>query len=280
VDFFAPISSSSSASTASSSSSSSFWNFGSTESSAAATWNFGGATAPWDFGGSSASSSSGSATTGATADADATAAAGSTLAGAEFAPKAAGGGDGSGFGGTDAGQHTYSFGSVEGGGFGKGELQVSPEDGGADAAKVGAAQVNPEFATEKAQTTGEEKEKVLKSIRCKLFALRQKEGDAETSDWSERGVGELHVNTGTDEQGVKYSRLVMRADKTRIVILNAPLFVGLNAALQGEHFVRFMSLDTTSKNEPKGVFFLLKFKSRVEASDALRAIEEAVQYLK
>ena len=64
----------------------------------------------------------------------------------------------------------------------------------------------------------------------------------------EIGSGELHVNSVEDKTTSKTrARMVLREDRTKRNVLNAPLFTGMVYKLEGEKFVKFMSLDLDGK---------------------------------
>lgn len=75
----------------------------------------------------------------------------------------------------------------------------------------------------------------------------------------EIGSGELHVNSVEDQSTHKIrARLVLREDRTKRNVLNAPLFVGMTYKIEGDKFVKFHSLDL----EGKMATFLLKVKQQ------------------
>ncbi|GAA5972316.1 hypothetical protein JCM11641_002405 [Rhodosporidiobolus odoratus] len=91
--------------------------------------------------------------------------------------------------------------------------------------------------TEQERFTGEEEEEVLYQVRCKVFVM-------EEGQWKERGTGPLRVNQSrrADEGEKGGARLVMRADATHRLLLNAPLFKEFSIEVSNEKYVRFTVL--------------------------------------
>lgn len=86
--------------------------------------------------------------------------------------------------------------------------------------------------------TGEEDEFTqFQMPRAKLFVL-------EGTDWKERGVGQLRVNTKTHSDDNKMSaRLVMRSEAVHRLILNVSLFSEMNVTLAQDKFLRFSAFE-------------------------------------
>jgi hypothetical protein len=72
--------------------------------------------------------------------------------------------------------------------------------------------------------TGEEDEMTYFTCKAKLFHFTG-------TEWKERGVGNFKVNVRESEDcedGKKSARLIMRADGVLRVMLNTPIFKGMN----------------------------------------------------
>ncbi|KAJ5805060.1 hypothetical protein N7474_010947, partial [Penicillium riverlandense] len=69
--------------------------------------------------------------------------------------------------------------------------------------------------------TGEEEEENLFACKAKLFHFSDKE-------WKERGIGTFKINTKKDSDGKLGARMIMRADGAFRVMLNSPVFKGMN----------------------------------------------------
>lgn len=89
--------------------------------------------------------------------------------------------------------------------------------------------------------TGEEDEKNILSISCKLFAF-----DKVTGSWQERGRGTLRLNDFEDEHsdtdGVQ-SRLVFRTSGSLRVILNTKIWAEMTVEQASEKSIRITALD-------------------------------------
>lgn len=86
--------------------------------------------------------------------------------------------------------------------------------------------------------TGEEDECVqFQMPRAKLFVL-------EGTDWKERGVGQLRLNTKTSPDDDKLTaRMVMRSEAVHRLILNISLFAEMNVTLAQDKFLRFSAFE-------------------------------------
>ncbi|KAI9323530.1 hypothetical protein BX666DRAFT_73335 [Dichotomocladium elegans] len=103
--------------------------------------------------------------------------------------------------------------------------------------------------------TGEEDEETIYHIKAKLFVM-----DRSSSNWKERGAGTLRINIRENASG-KHARIVMRADTVYRVILNLPLFEGMDFLIMQEKFVRFAGFETIEvdgKKETQVVNYALK----------------------
>lgn len=69
--------------------------------------------------------------------------------------------------------------------------------------------------------TGEEEEETAFTCKAKLFNFSNKE-------WKERGIGTFKVNVRRGPNGKRSGRMIMRADGAGRVMLNSPIFKGMN----------------------------------------------------
>lgn len=92
--------------------------------------------------------------------------------------------------------------------------------------------------SEVAMVTGEEDESTqYQSARAKLFVM-------DGSEWKERGVGTLRLNTKTDAADERLSvRMVMRSDAVHRLILNVSLFPDMSVTLAQDKFIRFSAFE-------------------------------------
>lgn len=109
---------------------------------------------------------------------------------------------------------------------------------------------------EVAMVTGEEDEYTQYAVpRAKLFVM-------DGSEWKERGVGQLRLNTRNDPRDEKFSvrmgetdsvllhsarliqtRSVMRSEAVLRLILNIPLFSSMSVTLAQDKFIRFSAFE-------------------------------------
>ncbi len=76
---------------------------------------------------------------------------------------------------------------------------------------------------------------MLHSVRSKLYAMVD-------GGWVERGAGLFKLN-GVPNSGSHAARLVMRADATHRLLLNAPLFSKFAIDVFQEKYVRFVVIE-------------------------------------
>jgi len=165
-------------------------------------------------------------------------------------------------------------------------------DESASAPADASSETSAVFKGRQAEVTGDEEDVVVYKTMCKVFQLakvepaqeselpvdeddkekqKPKEDKAKTEEgakmsFQERGTGELNVLT-REKDGKHTSRLLLRANQTHRLVLNAPIYQGIKATLE-EKFVRMVSMDLDQKMST----FLLKFKNKQEASTALNHI--------
>mmetsp|Transcript_2600 Transcript_2600/g.4915 ORF Transcript_2600/g.4915 Transcript_2600/m.4915 type:complete len:427 (+) Transcript_2600:29-1309(+) len=171
-----------------------------------------------------------------------------------------------------------TFGSVQGEGF-----KASSDGLGAATATLGsntADATKPEFKDKKRESTGEEGDtRVFSMPQTKVFVLTEipkedQEEGKKTQKYVEKGQGELHLNTLVLE-GKKKARLVLRADKTQRLVLNAPLYSDTKPETQAEKFVRFVSIDA----DGKPCSYLLRFKNKSDRGLLFSKMEETIKVI-
>ena len=106
--------------------------------------------------------------------------------------------------------------------------------------------------------TGEEEESTVFTVRAKLYIV-----DSETKAWKERGTGVVRVNTPVEGEGnprlgkackspyLTNVMKVMRADGVFRVILNVPLFKGMQveggeraeSGISNDKFIKLVVLE-------------------------------------
>jgi len=176
--------------------------------------------------------------------------------------------------------------------------------------------VKSQFVGAKPESSGEENDECLLKIHTKVYAFRtvekkvgsqlpsdeehkekesgEKEGSVKepstsTSTSTETtnqgdvvyeqkfldiGSGDLKINK-TVIDGKVSGRLVLRAEKTQRLVLNARIFKEMTFNIQNEKFVRFSSFDLNNKL----TVFLLKFKTKIDASEVHEKIKHVVDAL-
>ncbi|KAJ5915881.1 hypothetical protein N7454_010788 [Penicillium verhagenii] len=83
-----------------------------------------------------------------------------------------------------------------------------------------ASRTDERFYAQKVET-GEEEEETAFSCKAKLFHFSNKE-------WKERGIGTFKINVRRNSNGMRAGRMIMRADGAMRVMLNSPIFKGMN----------------------------------------------------
>ncbi|KAK4050512.1 hypothetical protein OIO90_005095 [Microbotryomycetes sp. JL221] len=122
--------------------------------------------------------------------------------------------------------------------------------------------------TEQEVVTGEENDELVHSVRAKLYAMHE-------GSWVERGTGLLKLNA-THEGGKKAARLVMRADATHRLLLNAPLFPSFSIELFQEKYVRFAVIESA---EAGPTSYMLRLGSPANATALVDAVKAKVETL-
>ncbi|KAF9103459.1 hypothetical protein BGX27_010561 [Mortierella sp. AM989] len=111
--------------------------------------------------------------------------------------------------------------------------------------------------------TGEEDEISIYQTKGKLYADTEK-----THAWKERGKGAFKVNIS--QKDTKSARLVMRTDGALRLILNVAIFPGMNVAVTGDKYIRFIGIE-----EGNPITFLLKVKDATVAKEIVDNIRRA-----
>ncbi|KAK4055334.1 hypothetical protein OIV83_000617 [Microbotryomycetes sp. JL201] len=119
--------------------------------------------------------------------------------------------------------------------------------------------------TEQEVITGEENDELLHSVRAKLFAMHD-------GSWVERGTGVLKLNA-TREGDKNGARLVMRADATHRLLLNAPLFQKFSIEVNQEKYVRFAVIESAEQGPTS---YMLRMGSNVNATNLVKAVKDKV----
>ncbi|KAM0793323.1 hypothetical protein ACM66B_000781 [Microbotryomycetes sp. NB124-2] len=122
--------------------------------------------------------------------------------------------------------------------------------------------------TEQEVITGEENDELVHSVRAKLFAMHD-------GSWVERGTGVLKLNA-TKEAEKKGARLVMRADATHRLLLNAPLFQNFSIELFQEKYVRFAVIESVEQGPTS---YMLRLGSIANATNLVNAVKDKVAEL-
>ncbi|KAI5480004.1 nuclear protein export protein [Pseudohyphozyma bogoriensis] len=120
--------------------------------------------------------------------------------------------------------------------------------------------------TEQEVITGEEQDENVHSVRAKLYVMAD-------GAWAERGTGLLKLNLtkDTDRSG---ARLVMRADATHRLLLNAVLFAKFVIEVFQEKYVRFAIIEGA---EP--VSYMLRMSGPTTAQALVKAVTDQVALL-
>jgi RanBP1 domain len=124
----------------------------------------------------------------------------------------------------------------------------------------GSESVQSPFKEKKEQGTGEENDTIHFKARCKVFQLVD-------NAWKECSIGELHANT-TQVDGKTSGRLVLRNDRTKRLVLNAPVLADSTPPTLAKKSVVFSTVVDTSVVSS----YTLKFKTEKQAKECEAAI--------
>jgi len=116
-----------------------------------------------------------------------------------------------------------------------------------DAAEQFAAINNKEIAPEIDIKTGEEDEKCVLQVMCKLYQY-----DNKSQSWKERGVGQLHLNDSINAEQ-SYSRLVMRSKGSMRLVLNTKIWADMSLTRANKKSIR---ISARTQDDEIGVFLL------------------------
>ncbi|KZV96401.1 hypothetical protein EXIGLDRAFT_833644 [Exidia glandulosa HHB12029] len=105
--------------------------------------------------------------------------------------------------------------------------------------------------TEQEVMTGEEEETTVHQTRAKLFVMEQ------SNSWKERGTGMLKLNVRKSDRSA--ARIVMRAEGVYRVILNEPLFSGMNFSVS--ETVRTVTFGGAPQADGRITLYTLRFSN-------------------
>ena len=163
-----------------------------------------------------------------------------------------------------------------------------------------------QFKDKRAESSGEEADSIHLRVQAKVFLMKPatapttppasdtpaaaptngdetaqpaeagdaaKAADAKQAPWVDVGLGELHINSYTAGQAVK-GRLIMRADRTHRLILNAPILPHLagSFAVHEAKYVRLASVTEEGRLQQ----LLLRVKGKAEAVEIVEAMKKVV----
>ncbi|CAI7667680.1 unnamed protein product [Penicillium pancosmium] len=114
--------------------------------------------------------------------------------------------------------------------------------------------------------TGEEEEKTIFVCKAKLFSFT-------TGEWKERGIGTFKVNA-RDVGGKKVGRMIMRADGALRVMLNSPVFEGMNYGDAKNKAPTNKQIFLASTEGDRTVPLLLRTPNESYAQDLYRTIRK------
>eukprot|EP00047_Mylnosiga_fluctuans_P020719 m.95530 g.95530 ORF g.95530 m.95530 type:complete len:402 (-) comp8604_c0_seq2:123-1328(-) len=112
-----------------------------------------------------------------------------------------------------------------------------------------------------AQDTGEEDENHSCQMRAKLYVFVG-------GQWQERGQGQLSLNERSTENGKATSRLVMRQDLSKRLVLNAPVWSGMAPTKTDDKTIRITAINFAvaegehAPAQPAPQIFLIKVSAK------------------
>ncbi|GAA5945212.1 hypothetical protein JCM1841_002576 [Sporobolomyces salmonicolor] len=117
--------------------------------------------------------------------------------------------------------------------------------------------------TEQETHTGEEEDELVHQVRAKLFVMHE-------GNWAERGIGPLKLNKTKAKDGEKGgARIVMRAEATHRLLLNATLFPEFFIEVSNERYVRFTIIEGTDP-----ISYMLRLGNPAAAQNLVDAVRE------
>lgn len=178
-----------------------------------------------------------------------------------------------------------NFGTVKGFGFGdlsnqqkdlewKGSDKYEPtEESGGDNPEQFEASFTPQQKVQLSDEpvkSGEEEDKTICTFKAKLYRLtkvEKEEGEDKTTtqEWKEAGVGQLKVNELKNGRG----RIIMRAEPTLRLVLNALIFSSITFKKNGDKQVIFSVFDEKLEIQS----YLAKFQKAEQSAEFIKTIE-------
>ncbi|KAJ5974186.1 hypothetical protein N7481_011396 [Penicillium waksmanii] len=145
------------------------------------------------------------------------------------------------------------------------EEEEGEGEGGEETNTFEAAKTDERFF-EQTIETGEEEEKTIFVCKAKLFSFT-------TGEWKERGIGTFKVNA-RDIGGKKVGRMIMRADGALRVMLNSPVFEGMNYGDAKNKAPTNKQIFLASTEGDRTVPLLLRTPNESYAQDLYRTIRK------
>ncbi|KAJ5717058.1 hypothetical protein N7488_002704 [Penicillium malachiteum] len=115
--------------------------------------------------------------------------------------------------------------------------------------------------------TGEEAEETVFTCKAKLFHFANKE-------WKERGIGTFKINVRQTSEYEETARMIMRADGAGRVILNSPIFEGMNYGGPNNAVPTSKQVLLSGIEEGRTVPLLLRTQSEAMAVEIHEVIED------
>ncbi|KAJ5728868.1 uncharacterized protein N7483_003376 [Penicillium malachiteum] len=143
----------------------------------------------------------------------------------------------------------------------------SDGDGDEDGSSTFEAAKTDERFYEQTVETGEEQEETVFTCKAKLFHFSNKE-------WKERGIGTFKINVRQTADGNEAGRMIMRADGAGRVILNSPIFKGMNYGGPDNSAPASKQILLAGTEEGRTVPLLLRTQSEATAVDLYDVIDD------
>lgn len=125
--------------------------------------------------------------------------------------------------------------------------------------------------------TGEEDEEKIFAGNVKVFQLTENVSEESTQrekTWKERGKGDLRVNVRKDD--ANKSRVIVRTEKTRKLILNMPLYRNTTCDKPSDTAVRLCGFNNVD-GDIKFQSFLIKQRTREETESLYKLVSEKIE---
>ncbi|KAK5806541.1 hypothetical protein VI817_000799 [Penicillium citrinum] len=160
-----------------------------------------------------------------------------------------------------------TFGETKSKPLGAEESENEEEEGeGEDETNTFEAAKTDERFFEQTIETGEEGEKTIFACKAKLFSFT-------AGEWKERGLGTFKVNA-RDVNGKQVGRMIMRADGALRVMLNSPVFEGMNYGDAKNKAPTNKQIFLASTEEGRTVPLLLRTPNESYALDLYKTIRK------